>query len=133
MTKTMKRTGLLAIALLGLGACATNGQGDRRGAVIAGWNARQVVQGPGMLHAYVEDQGAHLYLAHTVTGGDADCQAAVAQASAAPVVPVERRVTLMVFPGETVCLVGARRNLELLWHLHPIGTPTTSMLATAPR
>jgi hypothetical protein len=120
-------------AALATGACATeDAAADRRGAVISGVEAAAVVHGPGLLHAYVDDGGARLFVVPLMTGGNDDCQVGAAAGQLAPVRPVERRVTLVVRSGETVCVMGRRQRRELLWHLHRLPPQSRPMMAVLP-
>jgi hypothetical protein len=115
----IKRELVVLLSLsVGMGACGTSTALDRRGAVLSRGAAREVVRGPGVLHGYIDDPGARVYLA-LATGQADDCERAGARALAKPAWPMGEPVTVVLSVGEALCLLGPRAGVELMWHFVP--------------
>jgi hypothetical protein len=111
-----KELALVLLLSVGLGACGTSTAIDRRGAALSSGSAREVVRGPGVLHGYVDDPGARLYVAMS-TGNSDDCERAAARGRATPAWPMGAPFTVVLSAGEKLCLLGP--GVELMWHFVP--------------
>jgi hypothetical protein len=111
-----KELALVLLLSVVLGACGTSAVIERRGAALSSGAAREVVRGPGVLHGYVDDPGARLYVAVT-TGKPDDCERGAARGMAAPEWPMGAPATVVLSVGETLCLLGP--GVELMWHFVP--------------
>ena len=113
----------LAFGCASTGLASTDVAGPERGDLLVNGRAlKAVVAGPVAFHAYAASAGGRLFIADDVTGTDADCQLAQADAGAALV--ADRVESVTVGAGKIACLStsGARR-FEMLWHTQRASRP----------
>jgi hypothetical protein len=97
-----------------------------RGVVIVhGASVSELAKGPALVHVYTESAGGVVYIAPEVGKSADECRPEGPSLARARLEP-QRRLTIAIREGETVCLqTRARRYIEVLWHAHKV-SPTGS-------